>query len=65
MSLEKERTKNEVASQQYQIAALRWRTCLNCEFFDEKIENCKLFNARPPIKIIVTGCEGHTYDIPF
>jgi hypothetical protein len=33
-----------------------FQSCINCEHFT-KDERCKLFNARPPAKIIVLGCE--------
>ena len=32
------------------------QSCINCEHFQAD-EKCKLFNARPPAKIIVYGCE--------
>ena len=32
------------------------QSCINCDHFD-KDEKCKLFDARPPAKIIVSGCE--------
>lgn len=35
-----------------------FRTCLRCDNFDEKSENCKLYNARPPAKIIAFGCDS-------
>jgi len=39
-------------------------TCLNCHHWRHETEICGQFNARPPAKIIVSGCEEHT-DIPF
>ena len=39
-------------------------TCLNCHHWQERTELCGKFNARPPAKVIVSGCEEHT-DIPF
>jgi hypothetical protein len=33
-----------------------FQSCINCEHFTED-EKCKLFNTRPPAKIIVLGCE--------
>lgn len=41
------------------------RTCLNCEYFDEPNELCGKWNARPPARIIATGCADHQDDIPF
>lgn len=34
-----------------------YRTCLRCDNFDEPKEICKLYNQRPPAKIIAFGCE--------
>ncbi len=33
-----------------------FQSCINCDHFT-KDERCGLFNARPPAKIIVYGCE--------
>lgn len=42
-----------------------FRTCLNCEHFDEPKEWCKVWKAKPPAKVIVIGCEEHSDTIPF
>lgn len=44
-----------------------YRTCLNCFHFIEKDENCKMYNARPPARIIAYGCKSHddNDNIPF
>ena len=49
-----------------------FRSCLNCDHWtneDSKTfppETCKRFNnARPPARIIATGCIEHTDSIPF
>lgn len=47
-----------------------FQSCLICEFFQEN-EICKMFNVRPPARIIVFGCEKFKEsdklddDIPF
>lgn len=41
------------------------RTCLNCEHFDEPNELCRKWDARPPARIIATGCADHQDEIPF
>ena len=33
------------------------RSCLVCKNFNEEKELCKLYNQRPPVRIIVNGCE--------
>ena len=33
-----------------------FQSCINCNFFSDK-EICSIFNARPPAKVIVHGCE--------
>lgn len=44
-----------------------FRNCLNCEHFTEEKEICRLFNVRPPAKVICYGCERHCDlgNIPF
>lgn len=39
-------------------------TCLNCHNWNDKQEICKLYNQRPPARVIVSGCESHE-DVPF
>lgn len=43
-----------------------FRSCLNCAHWSgEPSEICNLFVARPPARVIVTGCDEHTDNIPF
>ncbi len=44
-----------------------FQTCLRCDNFNEEKELCKLFNMRPPARVIAFGCEKFTDDdwIPF
>lgn len=35
------------------------KTCLTCQQFNEGTEICAKWNARPPAKVIVAGCESH------
>jgi hypothetical protein len=53
-----------------------FRSCLNCEHWNGEQapgvtlnyppETCRKYgNMRPPARIIVTGCEGHSDNIPF
>lgn len=42
-----------------------FRSCLNCEFWQDKEEVCRKWKVRPPAKVIVTGCEDHSDEIPF
>lgn len=36
-----------------------FRNCLNCTYFVENTMFCKQWNARPPAKTIVYGCDSH------
>ena len=40
-------------------------SCLNCECFDKKTEQCLEFNQRPPAEVIVFGCPEWIQAIPF
>lgn len=52
-----------------------FRSCLNCADWEGEHapgvtlkyppEWCRKFNARPPAKVIVTGCPEHSDNIPF
>jgi hypothetical protein len=48
----------------YMLEVGMFQTCLNCCDWNDTTEMCIKFNARPPAKIIVSGCEHHT-DIPY
>lgn len=47
------------------------KTCLNCEFFEERTElchnqtNCPQYPARPPARIIAFGCDRYLDKPPF
>lgn len=44
-----------------------YRTCLTCKNWNEQGELCKLYNQRPPAKVIVLACDSWEDDneIPF
>lgn len=43
-----------------------YRSCLNCEHFNESKEICKLNEMRPPAKVIAYSCElWEDIEIPF
>lgn len=47
-----------------------FRTCANCEHWiegppDNKQQICGLYKQRPPVNVIVSGCESHSDNIPF
>lgn len=35
-----------------------YQSCINCENFVEQKELCLLANKRPPVRILVFGCEA-------
>lgn len=42
-----------------------WATCLNCEYWDAAKEHCEKFDAKPPLEVVVVGCNDWIEDIPF
>lgn len=44
-------------------------SCINCKNFDEPKEICKIFNQRPPARVIALSCGPENYEdfdeIPF
>lgn len=40
-------------------------SCLNCEHWDKKPEQCRKFGMKPPLEVIVYGCAEWEQDIPF
>lgn len=48
------------------IESFIFRSCINCESFDEKQQFCNLYKSKPPAKTIVYSCgSGWISDIPF
>ena len=43
------------------------RSCLSCDNFTEATETCRLYNARPPARVIAFGCGAYSddMDVPF
>ncbi len=44
-----------------------YRNCLSCSHFTEAKELCNYWQAKPPVRVLVYGCEKHNdiSDIPF
>lgn len=42
-----------------------WSSCLNCEEWDKKVEQCGHFKAKPPLEVVVHGCSLWYGEIPF
>lgn len=40
-------------------------TCLNCANWNETKEECIKFKIKPPLKVIVVGCEEHSDQISY
>lgn len=45
--------------------ALATRNCVRCEHYREGEEVCSLYNARPPARTIIQGCDSWEDGIPF
>lgn len=41
------------------------RSCLTCDMFKEQEEQCTVYSARPPARIIAFGCNRYIEEIPF
>ena len=41
------------------------RTCANCSKYCHETETCLMWNARPPARTIVAGCDEHEDEVPF
>lgn len=41
------------------------RNCYQCDKFNQAKEICNLCNQRPPVSIIVTGCDYFLREVPF
>lgn len=44
-----------------------WKSCLSCDHFTEATETCRLYNARPPARVIAFACPSFAddNDVPF
>lgn len=49
------------------ISAFPFQNCLSCSHFTENTMFCKRWDARPPAKTIIYGCDEYDdlYDVPF
>lgn len=41
------------------------RSCLNCEYWLSSAGTCIPANARPPVDVIVFGCDNWARNLPF
>lgn len=65
MTLSKDTRKEIIRLHTAMVESQTWKCCCNCVDFDEHKMACNRFNAKPPAKVIVVGCEEHADDIPF
>jgi hypothetical protein len=44
-----------------------FQSCINCKNFSEPDEKCLKYNMRPPVRVLVFGCNDYedVGDIPF
>jgi hypothetical protein len=47
------------------LSYLLRRSCVTCEYFDQKNEMCKMVSQRPPARVVAFGCEKYEQEIPF
>jgi hypothetical protein len=68
-SANKQQKLEERAMPLWQLRAIRRgliRTCINCDYWTHDKEECKLApGQRPPVTIIVLGCDAWMEEIPF
>jgi hypothetical protein len=55
----------EVHRHVFNAIVMATRTCANCERYCHSTEKCLLWNARPPARTIVEGCDEHRDEVPF
>lgn len=48
-----------------EVAQGSWKTCLNCDYWDESNSRCAKYNQLPPPKIILHGCPEHQDELNF
>lgn len=41
------------------------RSCVSCVHFEESSELCLLAGARPPARVIASGCQKYVEEAPF
>lgn len=41
------------------------RTCLGCEHWDKENELCVLAGKRPPVRVVIMGCNRFDLTVPF
>lgn len=61
----KQRVEMRVKSQEAMVKTFAWDCCANCERWDKKTDQCGLFEMRPPVIVIATGCVEYEAEIPF
>lgn len=65
MNTEQKHQQQRIEFQERIIRAQNWTTCLNCEYWDKKKEQCTTFSTKPPLEVIVVGCPEWLGEIPF
>jgi len=64
-AIDKKFNRDRIEFQHNAISFNIWQCCLNCENWNKKDKNCRLFKAIPPVEVLVIGCEEYINDIPF
>lgn len=65
MNTNQQHQAQRIEFQERVIRSQNWTTCLNCEYWENKANQCSQFNAQPPLEVIVVGCPAWEGEIPF
>lgn len=67
--IQKQLEREKIIMPMWQLLAVRRgviRTCINCDNWEKQKEECKLApGQRPPVIVIVYGCQAWMEEIPF
>lgn len=65
MNMRQQHQQQRIEFQRNIIDSQHWATCLNCDYWDEKQGVCAKYRERPPLAVVVVGCQEWEGMIPF